>query len=140
MRLRMRYKFIQAGQRGYHTLSAPGTASDPFAPGHAWVDFMTQVIETKERKALEENLFGVVTTRWIELDQDIDVWEQSDVGVCTDRVRQIGEQLNRLGGNSILAAARYNVAQRCGLYSPDLEAVFNTEINWVWNGIGGWQA
>ena len=36
--------------------------------------------------------------------------------------------------------ARYNVAQRLGVMDGNLEQVFNTEINWVWNGIGDWQA
>ena len=36
----MRYKFIQAEREGSHPSPAPGTASDPLAPGHAWVNFM----------------------------------------------------------------------------------------------------
>ena len=37
-RLRMRYKY-SSGATVLPT-PPPGTASDPFAPGHAWIDFM----------------------------------------------------------------------------------------------------
>ena len=101
---------------------------------------MTQTVEHQEIKALAEELFTIISTRWIELDQDTDVWAQSDVGICTDRVRQIGEQLNRIGGLALMMDARMKVAFFCLNFSTDFENVFNTEINWVWNGIGGWLA
>ena len=97
-------------------------------------------IEHQEISALAEELMSILATRWIELDQDTDVWEESDVGICTDRVRQIGEQLNRIGGLALLLEARAKVSILCQQFSSDLELVFNTEINWCWNGIGGWQA
>ena len=119
---------------------APGKASDLYAPGNAWVHFMSTAIEHQEIKALGEELFSILTTRWIELDQDIDVWGESDTGICTDRVRQIGEQINRIGGLSMLVAVRAEIEDHCMDFSPDFGQAFNTEINWVWNGIGEWQA
>ena len=101
---------------------------------------MSRTIQHQELKALENEVFDVVMGRWVELKFDTDVWSESTEGVCTNRVRQIGEQLNRLGGNNLLMVARYNVAQRLGVMDGNLEQVFNTEINWVWNGIGDWQA
>jgi len=32
-----------------HPFPAPGIASDPYAPGHAWVDFMTTEIDRRWR-------------------------------------------------------------------------------------------
>jgi hypothetical protein len=101
---------------------------------------MTQTIELQEIQALGDELLGTIAMRWIELDQDLSVWEESDTGICTDRVRQIGEQINRFGGLSMLMAVRSEIEERCMKFSPDFAQVFNTEINWVWNGIGGWQA
>jgi hypothetical protein len=40
----------------------------------------------------------------------------------------------------MLMAVRSEIEERCMKFSPDFAQVFNTEINWVWNGIGGWQA
>ena len=101
---------------------------------------MTTTVEQKELEALGDELLSSIAARWIELNQDLEVWEESDTGICTDRVRQIGEQLNRIGGYQMLMDARADVAERCHNFSPDMEIAFNTEINWVWNGIGNWQA
>ena len=132
--------FFRAEQRGSYTLPAPGTASDPDAPGHAWEHFMSTALATQSLNELGTELITTVVSRWIDLDQDLSVWEESDTGVCTDRVRQIGEQINRIGGYSALTAICAEAGERLHNLSPDLESAFNTEINWVWNGIGAWQA
>ena len=139
-RLRISYKIIQAEQGGHYTLPAPGIASDLYAPGHAWVHFMTTALAAHSINEIGTELITTVVSRWIDLDQNLSAWEEADTGVCTDRVRQLGEQINRLGGHSALVAVCAEVGERLHTVSPDLELVFNTEINWVWNGIGMWQA
>ena len=110
-------------------------------PGIAWAHLMSNpTIESQAVEALIKELVQTITTRWIELDQDLTVWEESDTGVCTDRVRQIGEQINRIAGYPALLAIRDQVAKFAGEFSPGLEHAFNAEINWSWNGIGNWQA
>ncbi len=101
---------------------------------------MSTTLAVQSINDLGTELITTLASRWIDLDQDLSVWEESDTGICTDRVRQIGEQINRLGGYSALVAVCAEVGERCHTLSPDMELAFNTEINWVWNGIGNWQA
>jgi hypothetical protein len=104
---------------------------------------MASLTETraKDFQALQDEMFNVVMDRWVELNFSTDNWSESTEGVCTNRVRQIGEQLHRAGGgNNLMFVARHNIAKRLGVMDSNLQSVFNTEINWVWNGIGEWQA
>ena len=93
-------------------------------------------------ESLGNEFFSIIETRWIEVNQDLAVWGESDIGIClgVDRVRQIGEQFNRIGGLSMLMAVRAEIAERCREFSPDLEYAFNAEIAHAWKGIDGWQA
>ena len=104
---------------------------------------MTLTIEHQELKALQTEIFNIVKSRWVEsgLSNDQDAWgNELTEPICNDRVRQIGEQLNRIGGINFLMVARYNVAHRLCAEDPFLESFFNSDINWVWNGVGDWQA
>ena len=106
---------------------------------------MASLTETraKDFQALQDEMFNVVIDRWVELNFSTDNWSESTEGVCTNRVRQIGEQLHRAceySGSNLMFVARHNVAKRLGVMDSNLQSVFNTEINWVWSGIGEWQA
>ena len=43
MRLRISYKIFNAEQGGLQPSAAPGTASDLYAPGIAWSDFIDEL-------------------------------------------------------------------------------------------------
>ena len=104
---------------------------------------MTNAIATSEVGALAQELHQLIVSRWQELNYKL--WFESDKGLTgNDRVRQIGEQLNRIGGLSCMLSV---VAALEALYRKsddesdhDLALCFNSDINWAWNGIGDWQA
>ncbi len=53
---------------------------------------MSTTLAVQSINDLGTELITTLASRWIDLDQDLSVWEESDTGICTDRVRQIGER------------------------------------------------
>ena len=104
---------------------------------------MTNEIASSEVGALANELHMLITDRWQELNYKL--WTESDEGLTgNDRVRQIGEQLNRIGGHqcmlSVVAALEAVYRKSDEKSDHDLALCFNSDINWAWNGIGEWQA
>ena len=58
----------------------------------------------------------------------------------TPRVREIGKQLNLLGGYKAMTDISYAINQILFTIDKGLNAVYSTEINWAWDGIGEWRA
>ena len=61
------------------------------SPGLSLMASLTE-IRAKDFQALQDEMFNVVMDRWIELNFSTDNWSESTEGVCTNRIRQIGQQ------------------------------------------------
>ena len=77
---------------------------------------------------------------WERLDRSKAKWAESPQGVLADaRVREIGEQLNRSGGFSLMVRASQLVVETLQWEDEQLAGVFLTEINSAWHEIGDWR-
>jgi hypothetical protein len=82
-------------------------------------------------KIVEHNWSLTSYPQWIDGDQDV---------ICNERVRQIGEQLNRIGGLPAMQGVIGILDSTFQEREDELSMVFSSDINWAWNGIGDWQA
>ena len=60
--------------------------------------------------------------------------------ICDERVRQIGEQLNRIGGMPAMLGVVGILHSAFQDREDALSLVFISDINCAWSGIGNWQA
>ena len=71
-----------------------------------------------------------------------DAWAESEEGILSHpKVRQLGEQANRLGGmTGMQDAARLACLDSRGQVRDSLSRAMLSELNYAWNGIGTWLA
>lgn len=100
---------------------------------------MPTLVSPDPIKALADELWDITRNRWPGYDE----WANGDEYLlCGDaRVRQLGEQADRLGGFKAMAAV-VEMALYSRIQSEDgqIASAGVTEINHAWHGIGTWQA
>ena len=93
-----------------------------------------------EWSRLADELTELIDARWKELG-GYDGWLESKKGLFSDsRARQIGEQLNRVGGFNAMQTITESIHESLGENDdPGLQRCFLSDINWAWDGIGQWR-
>ena len=88
--------------------------------------------------ALAAELTETVESNW----QGYEAWTTSEEGLLSSpRIREIGEQANRLGGlNAMFTVAEAALKECGGCYRNQACMAASSELNYVWSGIGDWQA
>ena len=87
---------------------------------------------------ISDELWEIAHANW----KGVAHWETADSGLLdAPRVRELGEQANRLGGFAAMSAAgKHAFYDRINGPDDDLARAALYDLNWRWNGIGDWQA
>lgn len=110
----------------------PGT-SNPSEPMH------TTTEQAAALAHIAEELVTIAASNW----QGYDAWSSSETGILDGpRVRELGEQANRIGGFPAMQIACYAAFTDDSGHAVvgTVKSAALSEINWQWNGIGDWQA
>ena len=93
----------------------------------------------KELASISSELIAIATDNW----EGFDAWTESENGILSSpRVRELGEQANRIGGFEAMQTVAYAAFTDANGFSRggSVKAAALSEINCRWNGIGDWQA
>lgn len=88
---------------------------------------------------IAEELVSIADSNW----KGFDCWSESERGVLDNpRVRELGEQANRIGGFEAMQAAAYAAFtdEDGHARAGSVKSAALYEINYKWHGVGEWQS
>lgn len=100
---------------------------------------MPPLIPIEPLEPLADELWAITKKNW----KGYDKWSNGDKDLLLGdaRVRQLGEQADRIGGFEAMAAVvEMALYSRMHSGNQQIASAGVTEINHAWDGIGTWQA